>query len=467
MAVSAPSVLLVEDTPELARLFACYLADEPIRLETALTGSQALAALHRPQPPAVAILDLMLPDIDGLTVLKRARAEGLPTTMVAVTAQGGIEIAVQAMRAGAYDFLVKPFTAERLKLSLRNALERHSPIDGAGHQGQKPARDRLFGLIGATPAMQTVYRLIEGAAPGCAPALITGESGSGKELCAVAIHVLGPRCDGPLVTVNCAAMADTPMERELFGQSAGAFPDTAGAREGALRRANGGTLFLDEVCDLSPPLQARLARFIQSGEVQPLGSNRSETVDVRLIAATNRDPRLEVAEGRFRADLYYRLQAIGIHMPPLSARRGDIPLLSRHLLAKVAATEGKAFERFTPEAAALLERADWPGNVRQLENTIRRAVILNQGRIVEAPMLKIEPSGAATYGVANSAAKTPPTAAATANGSGRALREVERQAIEAAIADCEGNVAQAARLLGISRSTLYRKLRSWQDAEQG
>ncbi|RMD62190.1 MAG: sigma-54-dependent Fis family transcriptional regulator [Alphaproteobacteria bacterium] len=477
-----PRVLLVEDSPDLAWMYARYLAGEPIILEHVSTLAAARACLAA-KPPAVMIVDLHLPDGDGLELLSEVAARGLACTVIVITAYGSIERAVAAMRAGAYDFLAKPFPAERLIITLRNALE-HRRLSGLVTQYEQTfGRERLHDLIGASAPMQTVYRIIENVAPSTAPVFITGESGTGKELCAHAIHACGPRRKAPFVAINCAAVARDLMESEIFGHVRGAFTGAIAARTGAARLADGGTLFLDEVCDTDLAVQKKLLRFVQSGRFRPVGSDRTEKVDVRLICATNRDPWAEVEAGRFREDLYYRLYVVPLHMPPLRERGDDIIRLARAFLREFADEENKAFRTFDSRVEAAFLAYPWPGNVRELRNVVRTIVVLHDGTLVQPAML---PPALARYGDVPAAEGAAPSETPAAGGSGisdsittlrptpaaapepgddqpvQSLHEIERAAIEAALARCGGNITRAAALLGISPSTIYRKRQAWQ-----
>jgi len=312
-------------------------------------------------------------------------------------------------------------------------------------------------FVGASPAMKAVYRAIENAARSKASVFVSGETGTGKELCTQAIHRRGPRRNKPLIALDCGAIPRDLMESEVFGHAKGAYTGATQARAGAARLAHGGTLFLDEICELAPALQAKLLRFLQTGSFRPLGSDRTESVDIRLVCATNRDPLAEIAAGRLREDLYYRIHVVPVHLPPLRERRADILPIARHFLATFARQEGADFESFSPAAEARLEAHHWPGNVRQLQNVVHSALVLHRGRRVTADMLSNQldspcPARPRARGSGN---------AAPVNGAIRPLRAVERELIEAAIARCGGNVVEAAKLLKIDPSTIYRKRSGW------
>ena len=435
-----PSVLLVEDDPDLAWVYRNFLAKETIALEHVATGAGALDRVAA-NPPTVMLLDLKLPDMSGLEVLERIQANGAPTAVIVITGLSGVDIAVEAMQAGAYDFLAKPFKAERLTVTLRNAVERQRL---AGLL-ENTARERFHGFLGAALPMQALYRAIESVGPSKAAVFITGESGTGKEVCAQAVHACGAQPQAPFVVLNCAAIARDLMESEVFGHAKGAFTGAHSARAGAARRADGGTLFLDEICEMDLALQTKLLRFAQSGAVQAVGSDKIEQVEVRLICATNRDPWAEVQAGRLREDLYYRLHVVPLHIPPLRERGADVLLLANGFLAIASREEGKNFRGFDTEVEQILTEYYWPGNVRQLQNAIRHIAVLHQGPAVRRNMLP-----------------APLYSRQLLRGSGaRRLKEIERAAIETALNECGGNITKAARQLGINPSTLHRKRHVW------
>ncbi|HZB94002.1 MAG TPA: sigma-54 dependent transcriptional regulator, partial [Stellaceae bacterium] len=381
MSKAKPLVLLVEDTVPLAQLYLEYLKREPVQVRRVETLAEAKAALDALRPAAV-LLDLELPDGNGLDLIEAARQGGLDPAFIVVTAHGSLDAAVEAMRAGAQDFLVKPFTAERLATTLRNALEGRRLKRIVATLGDGVGSAAFEGFIGADLAMQAVYRVIELAAKSRSTVFITGESGTGKEVCAEAIHRRSPRRERAFVALNCGAVPKELMESEIFGHVKGAFTGATADRDGAALRADGGTLFLDELCEMDPALQVKLLRVVQTGAVQAVGSDRSRKVDVRIVCATNRDPLAEVEAGRLREDLYYRLHVIPVQLPPLRERGGDVLLLARHFLAAFSAEEGRNFKDFTAEAEARLCAAPWPGNVRQLQNVIRQIVVVHDGERV-------------------------------------------------------------------------------------
>jgi two-component system, repressor protein LuxO len=458
---SPARVLVVEDEPQLANLYAAYLEREGITPLLVDSGAAALSAAAD-KAYDVVLLDINLPDMNGLEVLRSLAGRVNGPTVIVITALGSINLAVEAMRAGAYDFLVKPFTPERFLVTLRNALERQRLA--ALVETYREERDSYCGFIGASPSMQAVYRIIDSAASSKATVFITGESGTGKELCAEAIHRMSPRRERPFIAINCAAIPKDLMESEIFGHVKGAFTGAISDHEGAAKRAHGGTLFLDEICDMDPNLQTKLLRFVQTGTFTPVGGSTVQRVDVRFVCATNKDPLAEVETGRFREDLYYRLHVIPIEMPPLRRRGEDVRKLAEAFLDAMAAEEGKSFEGLSDEAAELIVAYQWPGNIRQLQNVMRSIVVLNPGGLVTEAMLppQLRRRASAPAPSANPGAAPPEGGEEVVP-----LWMIEKRAIEQAIALCEGNIPKAAELLRISPSTIYRKRQAWAAGEEG
>ncbi|HEY6023866.1 MAG TPA: sigma-54 dependent transcriptional regulator, partial [Pseudolabrys sp.] len=372
-------VLIVDDDPVQRRLLEAMVQRFGYQAMVADGGDAAVRLLTGPGAAHIdgVVLDLVMPDLDGLGVLARMRDAGLNIPVIVQTAHGGIDNVVSAMRAGATDFVVKPASAERLQVSLRNALATKAL---AGElQRLKRKQDGTLSIsdvVTRSPAMQPVLKAAEKAAASVIPVLIEGESGVGKELVARAIHGSGARRAKPFVAVNCGALPENLVESILFGHEKGAFTGATEKHMGKFVEADGGTLFLDEVGELPGPAQVKLLRALQENEVEPVGGRKSIKVDVRIISATNRDLIADVKAGRFREDLFYRLHVFPISVPPLRARRDDIPELARHFLARIAAEEGKRVHSISLEALALLAAYRWPGNVRQLENSVFRAVVL-------------------------------------------------------------------------------------------
>jgi DNA-binding NtrC family response regulator len=473
-------VLLVEDDNAQARAVIESLKSGRYDIEHADTGTAALKSIDKAPPDAI-LLDLMLPDIEGIEILRRVADQKLPCTVIVVTAHGSVNLAVEAMRLGAYDFIIKPFNATRLQVTLRNALE-HDRLSRIVETYQDLDRTTYFGFVGSSLPMQAVYRIVDSAAGSKATVFVSGESGTGKEVCAEAIHKKSPRNGKPFIALNCGAIPKDLMESEIFGHVKGAFTGAISEREGAAQQANGGTLFLDEVCELDLTLQTKLLRFVQTGTYQKVGGERLEEVDVRFVCATNRDPIAEVAAGRFREDLFYRLHVIPIVLPPLRERGADILTIGRQFLIDFAREEGKNFEVLSEEAEKVFADYFWPGNVREMQNVIRHIVVLNDGPVVTEAMLP--PPLGDSPGIpvpAASVVSAPPlpepisTAAAgdSANadpadamaGLIRPLADVERETIEAALRLCDGNIPKAAHFLGVSASTIYRKKQNWDDQD--
>ena len=478
-------ILLVEDTVPLARTYEAYLEGEAYVVQHVETGKEALAVLADDPPDAV-LLDLMLPDMDGLTILEHISTEHIPSAVIVITANASLNTAIDAMRLGALDFLVKPFNADRLKVTLKNVLERQHLSQIVETYRTEIDRQEYQGFIGSSLAMQRVYRIIDSAAGSKATAFITGESGTGKEVCAAAIHNQSPRGTKPFIALNCGAIPKDLMESEIFGHIKGAFTGAVADRDGAATRAHGGTLFLDEICEMDLNLQTKLLRFIQTGTFQKVGGSKLEEVDIRFVCATNKDPMVEVAEGRFREDLFYRLHVIPIHMPDLKERGDDVLAIADKLLADYANEEGKPFQGFDDQVRAVFSAYPWPGNVRQLQNVIRNIVVLNDGERVTSEMLPapldslVESVAPLPVGMSSGADESmlkmvvpgrPETGAVNdlkplREEDLRPLEDMEREIIEHAIDLCGGNVPKAASHLGISASTIYRKRQSWEEKEK-
>ena len=455
-----PRLLLVEDTPSILRLYHEVLKKLDVDLLDAETCARAFDVLDETIPDVV-LLDIELPDASGMEILRLIRARNLPSAVIVVTAHGSVKAAVEAMREGAYDFIMKPFPPDRLIVTVRNALERRQ-LQTLAAANDIAKEGKFCGLLGASLPMRAVYHVIESAASSRATVFVSGESGTGKELCAQAIHELSPRRGGPFVAVNCGAIPRELMESEMFGHVRGAFTGAIGNREGAITRAKGGTLFLDEICEMDLSLQVKLLRVIQSGEFQKVGGSDVENADVRYVCATNRDPWGEVHAGRFREDLYYRLHVVPCAMPPLRARDDDLLLLARHFLGLYAKEEGKLFADFDEGAVRALRRYAWPGNIRELQNALRNAVLFNQGRLVtEAMLSRLDSHAAPRPGAIAALSPAPRAGAAAGDGAVKPLWLIEKEAIEGAIALCGGNIPRAAALLEINPSTIYRRKAEW------
>jgi len=529
MADQKSRILVIEDTLSLARVYQDYLRADGYQVEHVGTGRDAINHLRHNRFD-VAVLDLLLPDMDGRDVLRRVHDVSPATRIIVITAHGSVNIAVEAMRDGAYDFLLKPFTAEKLRSTVIDALKgravapRHDDMPAANDglhvppvNGSAADDDRkYFDIIGGSETIRGIYRIIESAAPSRATVFITGESGTGKELAAEAIHRRSDRANAAFIPLNCGAIPKDLMESEIFGHVKGAFTGAVVDREGAAHRAANGTLFLDEICEMDLELQTKLLRFIQTGTFQKVGGSSLETVDVRFVCATNRDPLEEVRAGRFREDLYYRLHVIPLHMPPLRDRGLDILQIANFYLQRFTTEEGRDFKRFSSDVADLFTRYSWPGNIRQLQNIIRNIVVLNNGPEVVMSMVPRPVSNfAADGGVATGSIEAPPPHPVVLQGMNEAERlwmddpealaflsgrqppgpsglgifaarpvsardknvplvgrgveairplwQVEKDAIEDAIDRCDGSIPRAAEALGVSPSTIYRKKQSWEE----
>jgi len=472
MTIPEEHILIVEDSPTLALTYREYLKPLGIPAQIAETGKQALSKISA-NTPTVILLDLKLPDMDGIDILKQLSADKVSSRVIVITAHGSVTVAVEAMRNGASDFLLKPFTAERLTTTVNNVLEISRLSNLVKQYSGGPAK-KFDRFIGNSPAMKAVYRMIEDSAPSKASIFVMGPSGTGKELCAEAIHQLSPRKNNRFVALNCAAIPENLIESEIFGHIKGAFTGAAADRDGAAVSADGGTLFLDEICEMPLDMQTKLLRFIQTGQVVPVGSNQPINVDVRFVCATNRAPAIEVAEGRFREDLYYRLHVVPIHMPALNQRGSDVLEIAKHFLNVFSDEEGKKFKDFSADARERLVAHSWPGNVRELGNVIQSIVVLNDDEELTADMLETM-LGTVPVRRAEFASTNPQQSATSAHNDDKTtntayppnrgiepLAVVEKRVIEQAIALSDGRVRKAAKALEVNPSTLYRKISNWQ-----
>ena len=382
-----PRVLVVDDERSMRELLSIMLKQAGHDVTLAEGGAQAIEALTR-EPFDLVITDLRMRDVDGLAVLRSAKEQSPQTVVLVITAFASTETAVEAMKLGAYDYITKPFKMDEIKLTIANALERKRLHDENQALKRQLRRERGFeNFVGRSRQMLDIFDTIRKTADSLSTVLITGESGTGKELVARAVHNESPRRNGPFVSVNCGAVPETLMESELFGHVKGAFTGAVANTIGLFSAANGGTLFLDEVTEIPQSVQVKLLRAIQEREVRRVGDTRDLKVDVRLIAASNRDVVKAVAAGSLREDLFYRLNVIPIHLPPLRERREDIPLLVAHFIKKMSAELGRPTRGVTPDALAILESYRWPGNIRELENVIERALVLGSGDMLDADAL--------------------------------------------------------------------------------
>ena len=465
-------LLLVEDTQSLQVLYRSVLVRAGHEVASATTASDALRLFAQSEINIV-LLDLVLPDRDGLSLMKDMLDLRPDTAVIVMTAHGSVGRAVEAMRAGAHEFLVKPFDEARLLSAVANVPGGPVASTAVASAPRRAARaqtasadspDSLTGsgFIGSSEVMERLHQKISSVARSMATVFITGESGTGKELCALAVHAASPRATGPFIALNCGAIPQDLLESEVFGHMKGSFTGAISDKPGAAAAADGGTLFLDEICEMAPALQTKLLRFLQTSTVVPVGATRPRKVNVRIICATNRDPLDAVRRGEFREDLYYRLFVVPLHMPPLRDRGEDVLEIAETALARFAREEGKPFDGLDAPVKALFRALPWPGNVRQVLNVIRNIVVLNEGGLVTLDMLpdtldrQIDP--APPRGIAPLPA---PSALSLDDLIGRPLAEIERAVIEATLARHGGSVPRAARVLELSPSTLYRKIEGW------
>ncbi len=462
LTVALTPVLLIEDTPSLQLVYRSVLVAAGQAVQVADTAADGLAAFLSGAADVV-LLDLGLPDRDGLDLMQEMLTQRPATRVVVITANGSINKAVEAMRAGAHDFLVKPFDEARLLNAVQNAraltqsTARRTPVVRTPDPGLSAS-----GFIGSSDAMVRIHGKIRSVARSMATVFITGESGTGKELCALAVHACSARAAGPFIALNCGAIPQDLLESEVFGHIKGSFTGAISDKPGAAAAADGGTLFLDEICEMDPALQTKLLRFLQTSTVLPVGATRPRKVNVRIVCATNRDPIEAVRRGQFREDLYYRLFVVPIHMPPLRDRGADVIEIAEAALARFAAEEGRQFDGLDPSVRALFLGLSWPGNVRQVLNVIRNVVVLNDGGTVTPDMLPDSLVQALNASLVQAAPLPGPQAnLALDELIGKPLAEVERLVIEATLARHGGSVPRAARVLDLSPSTLYRKLESW------
>ena len=454
-----PKLLIVDDDPDIVTMLEDRLQASGYHTVVARDGQQALDQIEQ-EAPHLALLDLDLPKLSGLDVLKRLaqmkQAEDLP--VIVMTAHGSVTAAVEAMKQGAYDFLTKPLDKDHLLIGIRKALERDT-LKRQGAVLRSEVDGRYARIVGASPSVQTVVEAAQRAARSDAGVLLLGESGTGKELFARSIHQWSPRHAMPLVVINCVALTETLLENELFGHERGAFTGADRLQKGRLEMADGGTVFLDEIGDMSLPLQAKLLRVLQDREFQRVGGTRNVSVNIRIIAATNKDLRQAVKTGQFREDLYFRLNVITLTLPPLRERRGDIPALAQFFLERHAADAKRPGMTLSAEAMDALTRYPWPGNIRELDNVVARAVVLSPTDVIEADVLALLPDDARL----------------TKSGEGSlpyldlpyhdSMEEHSRHIIARAIDKSGGNQTKAAELLRLQRTYLARLIKQQRDRQ--
>jgi DNA-binding NtrC family response regulator len=445
---SAERVLIVEDDQAARVGLEQLVTSWGFTAESATDGVDALAKVTSFRP-AIVISDLVMPRLDGIGLLRTLREQGADVTTLLLTAQGTVETAVEAMKEGAYDYVTKPVDIQRLKILLDKIVERLETMREVKTLRRQLRERGTFGpMIGNSPEMRKIYQVIEQSAPTNASVLITGESGTGKELVAQTIHQLSPRASFPFVALNCAAIPETLLESEIFGHEKGAFTGAAERRQGCFELADRGTLFLDEVGEMTPATQVKLLRVLQERRFRRLGGRTEQTVDVRVIAATNVDPADAVANGKLREDLYYRLNVFALRLPPLRERKDDLPLLVQAFVSEFSTRNQKAVAGVDRESMELIEQYDWPGNVRELRNAIERATILAPGPLIEPRHL---PPALFEQAV-------PPRQVQVALAPGTTVEEAERQLIVMTLEHTRDNKTRAAEILGISLKTLHNKL---------
>jgi DNA-binding NtrC family response regulator len=446
------TILIVEDDAAMRTMLEEALEEEGYAVEAAAGGRAGVERVRQGGIELV-VSDVKMPDLDGLDMLREIKAVSPSPHVITITAFGSIDTAIRAVKLGAFDYITKPFDIDQLILSVQKALAERALRSEVARLRDEVQRSYRWGnIVGKSAVMQEMFALIRRLSGSAASVLVTGASGTGKELVAKAIHFNSPRRDRPFVAINCAAIPDTLLESELFGYKRGAFTDARSDRAGIFVEADGGTIFLDEIAELSPALQAKLLRVLQEGEIRPLGAARNEKVDVRVVAATNIDLEARLASGSFRQDLYYRLNVIHIHLPALRDRAEDILALAEHFLARSATRAGKEIRGFHETAKKALLGYGWPGNVRELENVVERAVALAESGLVQMEDLPV--------GVRERRA-TAEDELGTAVARGLTLDELEREYIQRVLAAESGNKTRAAQRLGLDRKTLYRKLEEY------
>jgi two-component system NtrC family response regulator/two-component system response regulator HydG len=449
-------ILVLDDELNARAALRLILTEEGYDVAEAADGEEGLTKLGELSPDVV-LADVRMPKMDGLALLRKAKAQGSDASFVMMTAFASVEAAVEAMRLGAENYLVKPLDVNAVLIFLEKALEKRRLVrEAAGLRERVRERYKLEGLVGDAPELQAVYEVVKQAAPTKATVLVLGESGTGKELIAQALHELSPRMERPFVKVACAALSETLLESELFGHERGSFTGAIGRKEGRFELADTGTLFLDEIGEISPAVQVKLLRALQTREFERVGGTQTVKVDVRVVAATNRDLAAEVKAGRFREDLYYRLNVVAVTLPPLRRRKGDIPALAAHFIEKYCKAYGKSIKGLTPGTLNAMLGHDWPGNVRELENAIERGVVLCKGTELTADDLP-------------STLRGPRPALRDAAGliPGASLAEIEREAILRTLELQGGSTSRAAEMLGISVRKIQYRLKEYAGEDPG
>jgi len=446
-----PTILIVDDEAIVRLSLRDWFVDEGCEVDVAENGAEALRAAAA-RPHDIALIDIKMPGMDGLELQARLAEKTPDLTVIMMTAYASVETAVSALKAGAYDYIVKPFDPDELThLVARAGEHRALRAENVLLKERLAATTGPTQIIGGSPAIRRVLQLVDTVAPTDTTVLVLGPSGTGKELVAQAIHAQSPRRFNPLVAVHCGALSEGVLESELFGHEKGAFTGARYAHKGIFEQAEGGTIFLDEIGDIGPRVQVDLLRVLEERTVTRVGGKRSIPVNFRVIAATNQDLESLVRKGKFRDDLYWRLNVVSIDIPPLRDRREDIAELANHFLRHFGRTMNIKELRFSPAALERLEGHDWPGNVRELRNYVERAVVLGRPPVIEAHDLPVR--------LANSSGANEATGAGGANLASRSLEDVERLHIETVLEDQDWNISQAARVLGVDRGTLYNKIK--------
>ncbi|MFC1881013.1 sigma-54-dependent transcriptional regulator [Thermodesulfobacteriota bacterium] len=444
-------ILVADDEPSHRQMIEAVLAAEGYEVTQAEDGQAAISAVKEKFYDLV-IMDVRMPNVDGIQALQKIKQISPDIPVIIMTAYASVGSAVDALKSSAYDYLIKPLDIDELKILVAKALRFHQ-LEQENIYLKERLNDRFdfSNIIGRGPSMTRLFETVALVAPSDATVLIVGESGTGKELIANAIHQNSPRKDQPFIKVNCAALPETLLESELFGHEKGAFTGAIARKQGRFQLAHDSSIFLDEVAEMAPATQAKILRVLQEREFEPVGSTQTIKVDTRVIVATNKNLEQEIQEGRFRDDLYYRLNVVTVDVPPLRQRREDIPLLADFFLKHYAEKNRRPIEGFTPRATDLLMRYDWPGNVRELENIIERAVIMARGEMITPLEFPIDLQNLDEDLKESRIDLTP----------GRSLKEVEKVMILRTLEEVEGNRTHAARILGISRRTLQLKLKEY------
>ena len=436
-------IMIVDDEMIVRESLLHWFEKNGHTVEMASSGFEALEKLER-LPFELLLVDIKMPGMDGIELLGKVKEEYPDTIVIIMTAYGSIETAVTAMKMGAVDYLLKPFKPDQLSLVMEKVAYQYKLESEYQYlKGQLEKTTRFDNIIGQSPQMEDIFRLIREVAESDSSILILGETGTGKELVAKAIHAKSQRSRGPFIAINCGAMPDTLLESELFGHQKGAFTGAVHGRKGFLEVVSGGTLFLDEIGDISPKMQVDLLRVLEDRKITRIGDRQPVDVDFRLISATRRDLEKEIAKGNFREDFFYRINVIVLHVPPLRERKKDIPLLVQHFLQKYSSETTKKVDHTTAEATGLLKDYDWPGNVRELENAIERAVVLSKSRTL----------GSEDFSFLRASTITPSKR--------RSLREMEKEYIQGMLTECSWNVTKASKILDINRVTLHKMIKRY------